>query len=146
LFDLILKSDWAAATKRVSSHPNEARYKHPRGYTMLHCAVESGAPLDFIKAMVHAYPEGVDMKDWKGRSVQDAALYEETTEFFKQYNSTNANDTEPIKGPRLMNDDNVLKIVKQVQKISNEVSSLEKSIQQLRNEMDVLVATLKGTS
>lgn len=113
---------------------------------MLHCAVESGAPLDFIKAMVHAYPEGVDMKDWKGRSVQDAALYEETTEFFKQYNSTNANDTEPIKGPRLMNDDNVLKIVKQVQKISNEVSSLEKSIQQLRNEMDVLVATLKGTS
>ena len=40
LFDLILRSDWNAALKRVEQYPREAHYRHPRGFTMLHCAVE----------------------------------------------------------------------------------------------------------
>jgi len=36
LFDLILRADWKSALKRISSHPIEARYRHPRG---THCYI-----------------------------------------------------------------------------------------------------------
>lgn len=109
---------------------------------MLHCAVESGAPLDFIKAIVNAYPEGVEMKDWKGRSVEEAALYDETKEFFRQYKNISKIGTDSI-AHAVLTDDKINKVVRQVKKISNEVSTLEKSIQQLRKEMDLLIDELK---
>ena len=148
LFDLILQSDWAAAKKRVTNHPHEARYKHPRGYTMLHCTVESGAPIEFVEAMVNAFPQGVEMKDWKGRTVLDMCLYQETKEFLNKYSNTDSTsegadeDAAANSSSSQMYDDK-LYIIQQIHKISDEATSLEASCQRLRKEIDVLIAKMK---
>jgi hypothetical protein len=137
LFDLILKSDWAAASRQLAINPQEARYKHPRGYTMLHCAVESGAPLEFIQAMVNAYPEGVNLKDWKGRSVEEACLFPETKDWLRRF----CNQSASSKSDATIT---TLDILHQLEKISSDVSSLERSCRNLQINVDALIAKLKG--
>lgn len=113
---------------------------------MLHCAVESGAPLECVKAMVHAFPEGVKMKDWKGRNVADVALYDETKEFLRKYEtgsmSTTVSTEDSITRPALLNESK-LDIVQQLERTSNAISLLEQSCEQLRKDVDLLIAKLK---
>ena len=118
---------------------------------MLHCAVESGAPLECVKAMVHAFPDGVKMRDWKGRNVVDIALYDETKEFLSKYERGNVMGTttstvskEAITHPALMTE-NKSDIVQQLEKTSNAISSLEHSCNELRNDIDILIAKLKDS-
>lgn len=146
LFDLILRSDWSAATRRVLIHPDEARYRHPRGYTILHCAVESGAPLEFVKAMVNAFPEGVGIRDWKGRSARDVALYNETKDFLNRAENNDAcgSSTVLVDSSSGKPDENS-EVLLRIEKISGEVSSIESSCKRLRKELDLLIAELKNT-
>ncbi|KAL3787898.1 hypothetical protein HJC23_000140 [Cyclotella cryptica] len=146
LFDLILRSDWSAAMKRVSMHPNEARYRHPRGYTILHCAVESGAPLDFVKAMVNAFPQGLGIKDWKGRSPRDVALYNETKDFLNkaEHNELSGSAKVLVDSPSVEAGENY-EVILQIERLKGEVSLLESSCQRIRKELDSLITKLKNT-
>lgn len=94
LFDLILRADWKSALKRISSHPIEARYRHPRGYTLLHCAVEYQAPVELIDKMVKAHPEALEMKDWQGRSIVDVAIGNETKAFLEKLSKNDLQQTQ----------------------------------------------------
>lgn len=114
---------------------------------MLHCTVESGAPLEFVEAIVNAYPQGVEMRDWKGRTVQDMCLYQETKEFLKKYSSNTDSTSERTDAAANSSSsqmyDDKMHFIQQIHKISDEVSSLEASCQRLRKEMDVLIAKMK---
>jgi hypothetical protein len=144
LFDLILRSDWNAALKRVEQYPREAHYRHPRGFTMLHCAVESGAPLEVITAIVHAFPGSLMQKDWKGRRAEDVALYNETKDFLRGIDSSKVNPVTctDASANTLACDE----VVHQIEKLSKELLAIETRCSVLRTEMDVLIAKLKGTS
>ena len=148
LFDLVLRSDWKSALKRVSSHPIEARYRHPRGYTLLHCAVEYGAPVELIDKMAKAHPEALGMKDWQGRSIVDVAVENDTKIFLEKLS---LNDLQPE--TKQQNDDveketttekrSNLSLV-QIEAISKQLIVIETSCHRLRTQLDALVDELKG--
>ena len=152
LFDMVLSNDWTSALKRVKSHPHEASYRHPRGWTPLHCAVEVGAPLEFVQAVVEAFPKGLKLKDWKGRSAEEVALYNETRDYLKQVNKPSENvsniDYLPSEKSVIMEtatSDGVKlhAIAPQIEKISTELLSMEKTCRSLRKELDGLIEVVK---
>lgn len=81
IFDFIIQLRFDEVLKRVGSHPHEASYPHPRRWTALHACVEYGAPLEVVKALVYAYPDALEMKDWRGLTPIDIALSEELKEY-----------------------------------------------------------------
>ena len=146
LFDLVLRSDWKSALKRVSSHPIEARYPHPRGYTLLHCAIEYGAPVELIDKMAKAHPEALEMKDWQGRSIVDVAVENDTKMFLEKLSLNDWQQTQQ------QNDDDVEKgtttgsnlSLTQIEAISKQLIDIETSCHRLRIQLDALVDELKG--
>ena len=52
--------------------------------TALHAVCEYGAPLQVVEALVHVYPDALEMKDWRGYTPADIALTDEC----KQYLAT----------------------------------------------------------
>jgi hypothetical protein len=96
--------------------------------------------------MVNAFPEGVGIRDWKGRSARDVALYNETKDYLNraENNETSGSATMPVDSSSVTPDENN-EVLLRIEKISEEVSSLESSCQRLRNELDSLIAKLKNT-
>jgi hypothetical protein len=114
---------------------------------MLHSAVELGAPLEFVEAMVRTFPEGFKVKDWKGRLVGDVVLYNETKEFLSRALRGEGNDVtnNVMADQSLISEQDKLQILQQMEKVSGEISSLKKSCQRLSKEIDLLIAELKAT-
>ena len=155
LFDLVLRADWKSAIKRISSHPIEARYRHPRGYTLLHCSVEYQAPIELIEMMAKAYPEALMMKDWQGRSIVDVAVNNETKTFLEQLSKRNPhnmqNDDEDEEdddaGKGISADEtggpNNLSL-SQMKSISKKLLEIETCCHKLRAQLDSLTDELEG--
>ena len=146
LFDLVLRADWKSALNRVSSHPIEAKYRHPRGYTLLHCAVEYQAPIELIDKMTKAHPEALEMKDWQGRSIVDVAIDDDTKTFLEELIARN--DSQPK--PQLNESGNVTTMesgsnitLAQVAAISKQLHEIETSCHQLRIQLDALTKQTK---
>eukprot|EP00986_Skeletonema_menzelii_P006054 scaffold2287_cov135-Skeletonema_menzelii.AAC.5 len=139
LFDLVLRSDWKSALKRVSSHPIEARYRHPRGYTLLHCAVEYGAPVELIDMMAKAHPEALEMKDWQGRSIVDIAIENDTKVFLEKLAQNDLQQTQQqndvVKGETSEEVGSNLSLT-QMEAISKQLLEIETSCQRLRIQLD----------
>ena len=159
LFDLVLRADWKSAIKRITSHPIEARYRHPRGYTLLHCSVEYQAPIELIEMMAKAYPEALMMKDWQGRSIVDVAVNNETKIFLEQLSKSNLHNmqnddedkddddeddtgkgiSEETGGP---NPNNLS--LSQMKSISKKLLEIETCCHKLRTQLDSLTDELEG--
>ncbi|KAL7496192.1 hypothetical protein ACHAWT_009945 [Skeletonema menzelii] len=139
LFDLVLRSDWKSALKRVSSHPIEARYRHPRGYTLLHCAVEYGAPVELIDMMAKAHPEALEMKDWQGRSIVDIAIENDTKVFLEKLAQNDLQQTQQqkdvVKGETSEEVGSNLSLT-QMEAISKQLLEIETSCHRLRIQLD----------
>eukprot|EP00985_Skeletonema_marinoi_P004487 scaffold1955_cov122-Skeletonema_marinoi.AAC.15 len=144
LFDLVLRSDWKSALKRVSSHPIEARYRHPRGYTLLHCAVEYGAPVEMIDKMAKAHPEALYMKDWQGRSIADVAIDNDTKVFLEKLSQSqdDLHQTQQEEGKTEEFDPNLSS--PQIKAISKQLLDIETSCHKLRIQLDALVDKVEG--
>jgi hypothetical protein len=144
LFDLVLRSDWKSALKRVSSHPIEARYRHPRGYTLLHCAVEYGAPVQLIDKMAKAHPEALFMKDWQGRSIADVAIDSDTQVFLEKLSQSqdDLQQTQQEEGKTEEVDSNLSS--SQMKAISKQLLEIETSCHKLRTQLDALVDKVEG--
>jgi hypothetical protein len=155
LFDLVLRADWKSAIKRITSHPIEARYRHPRGYTLLHCSVEYQAPIELIEMMAKAYPEALMMKDWQGRSIVDVAVNNETKAFLEQLSKSTLhhmqNDDDEVDeddagkgisaeetgGPNNLS-------LSQMKSISKKLLEIETCCHKLREQLDSLTDELEG--
>ncbi|KAL7464505.1 hypothetical protein ACHAXS_004842 [Conticribra weissflogii] len=152
---MVLRNDWSSVLERVKSHPHEVSYRHPRGWTALHCSVEAGAPIDVVESIVEAFPKCLDMKDWKGRSAEEVALYQETKDFLKEKIAMYlvAAEQEVTKNSSSgQYDDKTLEYVVsgaqnrngspefhvQIEKISNELARLEDTCRSLRKELRYL--------
>lgn len=157
LFDMVLRNDWSNVLQRVKSHPHEASYRHPRGWTALHCSVEAGAPLDVVEAIVEAFPKSLNMKDWKGRRADEVALYPETKDYLKKNNSGDKAMTERVtnNSSSCQYDDETLEsasrtqmsnispeLEEQIVKVSEELVRLEETCQSLRKELTSLTEML----
>ena len=141
LFDLVLSADWKSALKRIASHPFEARYRHPRGYTLLHCAVEYGSPVELIDKMVKAHPEALQMKDWQGRSIVDVAINNETKSFLENISQSDLQQTHDAAKESEMEEigsgSNIS--LSQMKAISRQLLEMETSCQSLRVQLDGLI-------
>eukprot|EP00957_Ditylum_brightwellii_P198993 15168242-Ditylum_brightwellii.AAC.1 len=84
LFEYILQLRFNKVLERAQTHPYEARYTHPRGWTALHASVEYGAPLNVVKALVTIYPTALTKKDWKGNTPTDLALEQDVKDLLTQ--------------------------------------------------------------
>lgn len=157
LFDLVLRADWKSATKRITSHPIEARYRHPRGYTLLHCSVEYQAPIELIEMMAKAYPDALMMKDWQGRSIVDVAVNNETRAFLEQLSKSNLynmqNDDEDkdddedgkgISAEETGGPNNLSLSLSQMKSISKQLLEIETCCHKLRTQLDSLTDELEG--
>mmetsp|Transcript_26214 Transcript_26214/g.55242 ORF Transcript_26214/g.55242 Transcript_26214/m.55242 type:complete len:231 (-) Transcript_26214:2173-2865(-) len=157
LFDMVLRNDWSGVLQRVKSHPHEASYRHPRGWTALHCSVEAGAPLDVVEAIVEAFPKSLNMKDWKGRSAEEVALYRETRDYLKKINSGDLKIAEQVtyntsscryddetleSASRTQRSNGSHELETQIEKISEELVRLEDACQSLRKELNSLTEML----
>ena len=140
LFDLVLRSDWKSALKRVSSHPIEARYRHPRGYTLLHCAVEYGAPVELLDKMAKAHPEALEMKDWQGRSIVDVAVENDTKVFLEKLSQKDLQQTQGTTNDEVGSNLSLT----QMKAISKQLLEIENSCHRLRIQLDALVDEVKG--
>lgn len=143
LFDLVLRSDWKSALKRVSSHPIEAKYRHPRGYTLLHCAVEYGAPVELIDKMTKAHPEALEMNDWQGRSIVDVATDSDTKVFLEKLAQIGLQQTQLVEEGETDGVGSNLSLT-QMNAISKQLLEIETSCRTLRNQLDALTNELKG--
>ncbi len=153
LFDLVLRADWKSAIKRITSHPIEARYRHPRGYTLLHCSVEYQAPTELIEMMAKAYPEALMMKDWQGRSIVDVAVNNETKAFLEKISKSTLHNmqddddddeddtgkgiSEETGGPNNLS-------LSQMKSISKQLLEIETCCHKLRAQLDSLTDELEG--
>ncbi|CAB9499854.1 expressed unknown protein [Seminavis robusta] len=167
LFDLCVRRAYGEALERVRAHPHEARFKHPRNWTALHCCVEHVAPLKLVKAIYEANPQSLTTTDWQGLTPQDAAVDLETKEFLRQQtelHQTAKNDTgnsttiEEATGAiseqgtsstgtiyDKANDPMLLgKVLVHANSLSDKISELNETTRALQNEVDALKATLKG--
>lgn len=153
LFDLVLRADWKSATKRITSHPIEARYRHPRGYTLLHCSVEYQAPIELIEMMAKAYPEALMMKDWQGRSIVDVAVNNETKAFLEQLSKSNTlhhdhvqNEEEGDDGKGISAEETgpINLSLSQIKSISKQLLEIETCCHKLRAQLDSLTDELEG--
>lgn len=155
LFDLVLRADWKSAIKRITSHPIEARYRHPRGYTLLHCSVEYQAPIELIEMMAKAYPEALIMKDWQGRSIVDVAVNNETKAFLEQLSKSTPHNMQ--KDDEDKDDDDAGKGISaeetvgpnnlslsQMKSISKQLLEIETCCHKLRTQLDSLTYELEG--
>jgi hypothetical protein len=145
LFDLILRADWKSALKRISSHPIEARYRHPRGYTLLHCAVEYQAPVELIDKMAKAHPEALEMTDWQGRSIVDVAIDSETKAFLEKLLSQNDDLQQTQQHHDVVEEGTTeemgtnLSSLSQMKAISKQLLEIETSCKSLRIQLDGLI-------
>mmetsp|Transcript_10777 Transcript_10777/g.23380 ORF Transcript_10777/g.23380 Transcript_10777/m.23380 type:complete len:240 (-) Transcript_10777:122-841(-) len=152
IFDFIIQLRFDEVLKRVQSHPHEASYPHPRRWTALHACAEYGAPVEVVKALVSAYPDALEMKDWRGHKPVDIALSDELKEYlasvdieslegqnrsFEQNLETNTT-TSSSRNVSLAGDDvSRDQIIRHVDKISHQIGKLN-------DEIRLLKATLKG--
>ncbi len=146
LFDLVLRSDWKTALKRVSSHPIEAKYRHPRGYTLLHCAVEYGAPVELIDKMAKAHPEALEMNDWQGRSIVDVATDSDTKVFLQKLAQVDLQQKlqDDVVGEVKTDEVGSKLSLTQMNAISKQLLEIETSCHRLRIQLDALTDELKG--
>jgi hypothetical protein len=157
LFDLCVRQAFDAALERIRTHPHEARFKHPRNWTALHCCVEHVAPLELVKAIYQAHPESLTAKDWQGITPQEAAVDLETKEFLKQETAQRREHGHAVKATPERNsamlgihagavNDPVLlgKILAHATNLSEQISNLQKTTTGLQREVEQLMATLKA--
>ena len=85
LFDYILQKRFDSVLDRAKSHPGEARYPHPRRWTALHACVEYDAPLEVISEIIRAYPEALEIKDWRGKTPLEIAVKSKHRKFLKSF-------------------------------------------------------------
>jgi hypothetical protein len=154
LFDLCVRQSFDAALERVRTHPHEARFKHPRNWTALHCCVEHVAPLHLVKAIYKAHPESLTAKDWQGTTPEEAAVDLETKEFLKQqavllreqrHSVEETSETDPMPSIGETNDPMLLgKALAHATILSDQISLLHKTTSGLQREVEGLEATLKA--
>ena len=152
LFDLVLRADWKSAIKRITSHPIEARYRHPRGYTLLHCSVEYQAPIELIEMMAKAYPEALMMKDWQGRSIVDVAVNNESKTFLEQLSKRTLHkmqneeeeEEDAGKGISAKETGHINLSLSQMKSISKQLLEIETCCHELRTQLDSLTDELEG--
>lgn len=161
LFDLCVRRSFNEALERAQTHPHEARFKHPRNWTALHCCVEHVAPLPVVKAIYEANPESLTTKDWQGITPEEAAVDIETKEFLKQAlqdrlakasseDSALKKHTEAtiINASISVSNDPMLlgKMLAHANNLSEQVSELHTKTGKLQKEMEELKATLRAMS
>ena len=127
--------------KRVKSHPHEVSYPHPRRWTALHACVEYGAPIEVVEALVHAYPDALNMKDWRGQTPLDVAL----TDVLKEYlASIDIETAEGSDADGIIQTDNLAvevapekshNVLQHIDKISQQVANLRRQCDSLEDEI-----------
>mgnify|MGYP000476129062 CR=1 FL=1 len=163
LFDLCVRHSFDKALERAKTHPHEARFKHPRNWTALHCCVEHVAPLEVVKAIYQAHPQSVIMKDWQGITPAQAAVDLDTKEYLQQQEKlllkeleqkqsdnqrTGQNESsQSTIGMTSSNDPLLLgKALAHANNLSDQIADLTKTTKSLQKEMDDLKATLRALS
>ena len=168
LFDLCVRRSFDEALERAQTHPHEAKFKHPRNWTALHCCVEHVAPLSVVKAIYKAHPESLTTKDWQGITPEEAAVDPETKEFLRQalqdvrksHTTNNSNiigdekkgntatsATASVAANNNSNDPMLLgKVLVHANNLSEQVSELNSKTEKLQKEIDELKATLRAMS
>ena len=157
LFDLCVRRSFDEALQRVQTHPHEARFKHPRNWTALHCCVEHVAPLPVVQAIYQAHPESLTAKDWQGITPEEAAVDPETKAFLKQAlkeqlegkeststSTVHASSSSTTATPQ--NNDPMFmgKILAHANNLSEQVSELDTKTKALQKEIEELKATLRA--
>lgn len=135
--------------ERVQSHPQEARYRHPRGYTTLHCCAEYGAPLDVVQAVYNACPKAIHVKDYEGRTPIEAAVLDEIKEFLQTISADNKIDKTNNDGDAtvvLAQHSDANQILSHISTLSNHVKSLTSTCDNMRTEIDALKSALKDNA
>ena len=141
LFDFIIQLRFDEVLKRVKSHPHEVSYPHPRRWTALHACVEYGAPIEVVEALVHAYPDALNMKDWRGQTPLDVAL----TDVLKEYlASIDIETAEGSDADGIIQTDNLAvevapenshNVLQHIDKISQQVANLRRQCDSLEDEI-----------
>ena len=141
LFDFIIQLRFDEVLKRVKSHPHEVSYPHPRRWTALHACVEYGAPIEVVEALVHAYPDALNMKDWRGQTPLDVAL----TDVLKEYlASIDIETAEGSDADGIIQTDNLAvevapenshNVLRHIDKISQQVANLRRQCDSLEDEI-----------
>ena len=145
LFDLCVRQDFTQALERVRSHPHEARFKHPRGWTALHCCVEHVAPLDLVQALCEAHPPALSTKDWNGKTPVESAVDPATKEFLqKVMDGGKWEPTVPLDASSVEPHVDLQKVLKHVNEMGAQVESLRTTSESLQKELDALKATLRS--
>ena len=142
LFDFIIQLRFDEALKRVKSHPHEVSYPHPRRWTALHACVEYGAPTEVVEALVHAYPDALNMKDWRGQTPMDVALTDELKEYLA---SIDIETGEGSDAEEIVQTDNLTanavpenshaNVLQHIDKISQQVANLRRQCDSLEDEI-----------
>lgn len=150
LFDMCVQKSFDRALERARTHPHEAKFKHPRNWTALHCCVEQVAPLDLVKAVYEANPDALTTKDWQGLTPVEAAVDLETKEYLTSAlkNLQEKKETDPVGSGNTNVKDPMLigKIISHVNSISNEAKELRKTTEKLEKELKELQNTLRVLS
>eukprot|EP00588_Corethron_pennatum_P010504 CAMPEP_0194270720 /NCGR_PEP_ID=MMETSP0169-20130528/4650_1 /TAXON_ID=218684 /ORGANISM="Corethron pennatum, Strain L29A3" /LENGTH=378 /DNA_ID=CAMNT_0039012859 /DNA_START=58 /DNA_END=1194 /DNA_ORIENTATION=+ len=63
---LIKESKWAEVQQRLLENPSDAREKNNEGYLLLAWACKYSAPLEVVRALLDAYPEGAAQGNNRG--------------------------------------------------------------------------------
>ena len=141
LFDFIIQLRFDEVLKRVKSHPHEVSYPHPRRWTALHACVEYGAPIEVVEALVHAYPDALNMKDWRGQTPLDVALKDELKQYLA---SIDIETVESSDADGIIQMDNLIveaapenshNVLQHIDKISQQVANLRRQCDSLEDEI-----------
>lgn len=149
LFDLCVRKDFKGALNRTRTHPHEAKFKHPRGWTALHCCVEHVAPLEVVQAIYRANPESATAKDWNGLTPAEAAVDLETQEFLEQAMAGNVpTTTEDVSAEGLLAASNVelQKVIAHVNTLSSQAAALALASESMQTEIEALKEALRKLS
>lgn len=140
LFDFIIQLRFDEVLKRVKSHPHEVSYPHPRRWTALHACVEYGAPIEVVEAVVHAYPDALNMKDWRGQTPVGVALTDELKEYLASIDietegSDAVGDIPWDNSTVEVAPENSHNVLQHIDKISQQVANLRRQCDSLEDEI-----------
>jgi len=164
MFDSAVRRSFPQVLERAQSHPHEASYLHPRGWTTLHCCVEYDAPMDVIQAVYEAFPEALLKVDYRGQTPLDLALSEDCQDYLSrmqkrqqevvdeteekqcQTRTNSINTTQATINHNINQqyaDDGKKFIMEHVENISKQITNLQTSCKLLEEELNELKKKLE---